>query len=122
MKPPVLSKIAAQVSIYFQKAYEANQINVQLRSFEGGNFANVLGYHARYFEAQSWFQLARAAYIEADESCKGMPRAGGLLAMSASKFALAENHVKAIGGSYAANWQKKNAECNEMLAKCRKEL
>ena len=34
MKPPILSKIAAQISIYFEKAYNANQINVQLRSFE----------------------------------------------------------------------------------------
>ena len=54
MKPPVCAKIAAQVSIYFQKAFEANQINQQLRQFEGGRFANVLGYHARYFNAQAW--------------------------------------------------------------------
>jgi hypothetical protein len=31
MKPVTLAKICAQISIYFQKAFEANQINPALR-------------------------------------------------------------------------------------------
>jgi len=45
MKPVTLSKIAAQISIYFGKAFDANQINPGLRAYDNGNFANVLGYH-----------------------------------------------------------------------------
>jgi len=55
MKPEMLSKICAQISVYFQKAYEANQVNPGLRAFENGNFANVLGYHAKYYLAMSYF-------------------------------------------------------------------
>ena len=46
MNAGVLSKIAAQVSIYFGKAFEANQVNPNLRSFDNRKFANVLGYHS----------------------------------------------------------------------------
>ena len=55
MKPEMLSKICAQISVYFQKAYEANQVNPGLRAFENGNFANVLGYHSKYYLAMSYF-------------------------------------------------------------------
>ena len=51
MAPRILAKVAAQVSIYFQKAFECNQVNQQLRAYQGGSFANVLGYHSKYFMA-----------------------------------------------------------------------
>ena len=51
MNAGVLSKIAAQVSTYFEKAFENNQVNPNLRSFDNRRFAGVLGYHARYFMA-----------------------------------------------------------------------
>ena len=44
------------------------------------------------------------------------------MARSAMAFSAAEVHVKTIGGSYADNWARKNKECQEMLAKCRKDL
>jgi hypothetical protein len=55
MAPSVLAKIAAQVSTYFEKAFENNQVNPQLRSFDNRKFANVLGYHSKYFMAQAYW-------------------------------------------------------------------
>jgi len=51
MNPAVLAKIAAQVSIYFDKAFQSNQVNPDLRSFDSRKFANVMGYHSKYFTA-----------------------------------------------------------------------
>ena len=51
MNASVLSKIAAQVALYFDKAFQANQVSPDLRSFDNRKFANVMGYHARYFQA-----------------------------------------------------------------------
>lgn len=62
MNASVLAKVAAQVAIYFEKAFENNQINPDLRNFDSRKFANVLGYHARYFMAQSYWQLGSYNY------------------------------------------------------------
>ena len=55
MNANVLSKVAAQVAIYFEKAYEQNQTNNDLRNFQNRQFANVLAYHSKYFNAQGWW-------------------------------------------------------------------
>ena len=104
MKPAVLAKIAAQVSIYFQKAHEANQVNDKLRAFEQGKFANVLGYHAKYFSAQAFFQLAEAEYKTADTKAKGMGRAVTMLKITSARFAEAAKFVAVVGGSYKVNF------------------
>ena len=49
MNANVLAKIAAQVSLYFQKAFDNNQVNPNLRSYDNRRYAGVLAYHARYF-------------------------------------------------------------------------
>jgi len=43
------SLIAMQVGDYFKKAYDSSQTNHDLKKFDGGRFAGVLGYHAGYF-------------------------------------------------------------------------
>ena len=58
MKPVTLAKICAQIGIYFQKAFENNQIGPSLRAYDNGNFANVLGYHAKYYSAMAYLQIA----------------------------------------------------------------
>jgi len=57
-----LAEVAAQVSVYFQKAFESNQVNIGLRQYDNGKFANILGYHARYFMALAYWQLAQGKY------------------------------------------------------------
>jgi hypothetical protein len=54
MKPVTLAKICAQIGIYFQKAFESNQINPSLRSYDNGNFGNILGYHAKFYNAMAY--------------------------------------------------------------------
>lgn len=86
MKPEMLSKICAQISVYFQKAYEANQINPGLRAFENGGFANVLGYHAKYYLAMAYFQLADGQIKLVEEKAKGMGKALTLCKITIARF------------------------------------
>jgi len=65
MNPTVLAKVASQVSIYFEKAFEANQVNPTLRAFDNRRFANVLGYHSRYFYAMAYWQLGSTQFNDA---------------------------------------------------------
>lgn len=60
-----LAEVAAQVAVYFQKAFESNQVNIGLRQYDNGKFANILGYHARYFNALAYWQLASGKYAAA---------------------------------------------------------
>jgi hypothetical protein len=106
------------VSIYFQKAFESNQINQNLRSFDTGKFANVLGYHAKYFFAMAYFQLAEAEYKEADKKAKGIGRAATYLKITVAKFDEAKPFVNALGGSYKANFDKKYIEVVALKDKC----
>jgi len=81
MNAGVLSKIAAQVSIYFEKAFDNNQVNPQLRAFDNRKFANVLGYHSKYFMAQSYWQLGSTQFSEASTKGKGMNKAVAYLTL-----------------------------------------
>ena len=54
MKKNTLSKICTQIGNYFKKAFEDNQVNPNLRNFEAGHYANVLGYHGKYYTALGW--------------------------------------------------------------------
>lgn len=75
MNAAVLSKIAAQVAIYFQKAFDNNQVNPTLRSHDSRKFANVMGYHAKYFMAQAYWHLGSTQYKAAEDEGKGMNKA-----------------------------------------------
>jgi len=46
-----LSRLAKQSSIFFEKAFEAIQINKNLMRAGDGNFANILGFFAKYYLA-----------------------------------------------------------------------
>jgi len=43
-----------------------------LKAINQGQFANVLGYHARYFKAQAFWHLGSAKYADADKNGKAM--------------------------------------------------
>jgi len=59
------SLIAMQVGDYFKKAYDSSQTNNDLKKFDGGRFAGVLGYHAGYFQAMAYYTLLEAQFKEA---------------------------------------------------------
>jgi len=107
--------------LYFQKAFEYNQINQALRSFDTGKFANILGYHARYFSALAFWQLAEAEYKLSDKNAKGIGRAVTYLKITVGKFDEAKNFVNTIGGSYKTNFDKKYAEVIALRDKALKE-
>lgn len=54
MKYAVLAKICAQISIYFQKAFDASAVNPEFSSYDGGKFINVMRYHAKYYMAMAY--------------------------------------------------------------------
>lgn len=110
MKPMVLAKIAAQCSVYFGKAFEANQSNQSLRQHETGRFANVMGYHARYFAAMSYWNIAEAEFKTADAKAKGMGKAAAMLRVAVNKIEEARPYVTPLGGGYVDNFNKKLAD------------
>lgn len=62
-----LAEVSAQVGIYFQKAFENNQVNIGLRQYDMGKFANILGYHSKYFTALAYWQIAQHKYALAQK-------------------------------------------------------
>lgn len=117
MNATVLAKIAAQVSLYFQKAFDNNQVNPQLRSFDNRRFANVLAYHAKYFNAQAYWQLGNTQYNAASTQGKGMNKAVAFLTLSVEEYNAAKPFVDALGGGYKSNYDTKFAEARDLLAK-----
>ena len=107
MNASVLSKIAAQVAIYFQKAFDNNQVNAALRSFDGRKFANVLGYHSKYFLAQSYWHLGSAQYKSAEDAGRGMNKAVAYLTVCVQKFTEAKPFAEQCGGPYLNNFNGK---------------
>jgi len=92
-----------------------------LRQYDGGRFANVLGYHASYFRAQSYWQLAQSKYTTADAKAKGMGEAVTYLRVAVAKFEEGKGFVSVIGGAYKANFDKKLAEAVALRDKAHKE-
>ena len=117
MNAGVLSKVAAQVSIYFEKAFEANQVNPNLRNFDNKKIANVLGYHSKYFKAMAYWNLGQFQYKEASDKGKGMNLAVAYLTISVETFQNAQNFAVACGGAYQSNFNAKFADAQALLAK-----
>lgn len=121
MKKGVLAKICAQIAIYFSKAFEDNQINPKLRAFENGHFANVLGYHAKYYHAMAFYQLGEAQCELTDKESKGCGKAVGMMKLARAKFEEALPFANTLGGQYATNFQKVYHECCELGIRMSKE-
>jgi hypothetical protein len=117
MQGPVLAKIAAQTAIYFDTAHRDNQVNQKLRAYQQGKFANVLGYHARYFRAQSYWHLGMFNYTEAGKKGKGMGDAASYLLQCVNIYKEAGPFANALGGSYKQNFDAKFAEAQAAYAK-----
>lgn len=117
MNATVLAKVAAQVSIYFEKAFEANQVNPNLRGFDNRKFANVLGYHSKYFGAMSYWQLGSTQFAKAGDEGKGMNLAVAYLTLCNERFTEAKPFAQACGGAYLSNFEGKYRDAQTMLAK-----
>lgn len=86
-----------------------------------GKFANILGYHSKYFSALAHWQLAQHKYALATKQAKGMGHAVGYLNIAVSQFQACAAYVKPVGGTYQQNWEKKLSEATELAAKANKE-
>ena len=110
MAAGVLAKIAAQVAIYFEKAFESNQVNQALRNFDNSRFANVLGYHSKYFSAMAYWSLGKKQFEDAGSQGRGMNLAVAYLTVCVEKFTEARRYAEACGGNYMSNFSNKYAE------------
>lgn len=121
MKPVTLAKICAQTAIYFQKAFEANQVNPNLRAYYNGMFSNVLGYHAKYYAAMAYNLLADSQIAFVLDKAKECGKAVGMIRLAVAKFDEAKPFVNTLGGAYKANFDKTYAETvaklNEFIQK-----
>jgi len=121
MKKNVLAKICAQIAVYFQKSFEANQVNPALRGFDTGHFANVLGYHSKYYMAMAYFMLAEGAVDHTNDKANQCGKAVSMLKIAVLKFNDAEPFVKILGGQYKANFDKQLGEAKALCDKMVKE-
>lgn len=117
MKGNILAKICSQTSTYFQTAFNASQGNPALRSYEGGKFTNILGYHAKYFEAMSYWHQGEYAFVLTETECKGMGMAASILSATVAKFEACKQFAAACGGSYKTNFDTKLAAAIELRDK-----
>lgn len=51
-----------------------------------GKFANILGYHAKYFIALAYWQIAQHKYNQAVKAAKGMGHAVAYLNQAVAQF------------------------------------
>lgn len=86
MKPALLSQIAMQSSIYFNDAFQKNLMSMPLRQFDNGTFSAKLGYHAKYFEAISYWELGAGKFKDAGDVGKGMGEATAYIRMATAKL------------------------------------
>lgn len=107
--------------MYFQKAFESNQINPTLRAHETGHFANILGYHSKYYMAMAYLQLAEGQVAIVDAKSKGCGQCVTMLKQTVIKFDEAKPFVTVVGGAYKANFDKTYAEAVALRDKMIKE-
>lgn len=67
-QPADLSKVCAQISLYFQKAFECNQMSATLRGYDNSTFGNLLGYHAKLYMAMAYNYLSEAQLLKVQET------------------------------------------------------
>lgn len=107
MKPEVLSKIALQISYYFKEAYSLSQTNRILKAFSQGQFAGVMLYHQKYFEASAWQVLGVHRFQEAKDLGKDMGHAAGTAVRAAELFTAIQPIIATIPPEYKSNYENK---------------
>lgn len=110
MAKKMQSSICAQIGTYFQQAYEDNQINPHLRAFENQHFANVLGYHSKYYNALAWSLLLDGQVEFVDKNSKECGKAVTIAKVALKKFDECVPFVNTLGGQYKQNFDKQLAE------------
>lgn len=116
MKPEVLSKVALQISFYFKEAYSFSQTNRVLKAFQQGQFAGILLYHQRYFEASAWQVLGVHRFQEAKDQGRDMGHAAGTAVNAAALFAAIEPITGSIPADYRANYANKRKQAEQLSA------
>jgi len=73
-------------------------VNPHLRAFENTHFANVLGYHAKYYNAMAWMQMAEAQVELTNKNSRDCGKCVGMLKGATKKFEECLPFVAILGG------------------------
>lgn len=73
-------------------------------------FANVLGYHAKYYMALAYLQLAESQVAFTNDKAKECGKSVTMLKITVAKFDEAKPFVTVLGGAYKANFDKTYGE------------
>lgn len=84
-------------------------------------FANVLGYHAKYYMALAYMQLAEGQVAFTNEKAKECGKCVTMLKTTVAKFEEARPFVNALGGAYKANFDKTYGEAVALRDKMNQE-
>lgn len=96
--PEFLSKVCAQISLYFQKAFEANTMNRVLIEYQNKQFGNKLGYFSKYYMAMAYQYLSDAECAQVNENKRGWGKAITLLKITIGKFSEAKKFADVLDG------------------------
>lgn len=113
----VLSKVALQISVYFKEAHENSLMNRAIKRFQNGQFAGILEYHAKYFEASAWLVLGINRFQVAKDTGSKMGEAAGTLNHAHNLFMSMGSVIAAIPIDYKDNYSKKLANSEQMAQK-----
>lgn len=80
-----------------------------------------MGYHAKYFQAQSYWQLGLNQHKKVEETAKGMGLAIGYMNQSLTHFEEAKAFANILGGPYKQNFESKYGEARAFCDKCNNE-
>lgn len=92
-----LSKLCAQTALFFQKAFEANQMNAHLRTFNESKFGNQLGFQAKFYTALAYKLQAEALQQEVMSTNYGAGKLVTLLKITVGKLNEAKRFIESIG-------------------------
>ena len=112
--PEILSKVALQISNYFREAYSFSQMNRASKSFNKGQFANIMAYHDKYFSASAWLVLGISRFQKAKDEGHDMGVAAGTAKEAQAIFKSCEPIVAQIPPDYKDNFVKKLEQASNM--------
>jgi hypothetical protein len=73
-------------------------------------FANILGYHSKYYSAMAYLQLAEGQVAFVNDKAKECGKAVAMLRVTVAKFDEAKPFVNTLGGAYKVNFDKTYGE------------
>lgn len=92
-------------------------MNRAIKRFNNGQFAGILEYHSKYFEASAWLVLGINRFTVAKDKGSNMGEAAGTIQHAYNLFNSMGPIINTIPNDYSDNYKKKLANAQQMMQK-----